>query len=256
MKTQNLKNYPKFLFKIEDLKHETRFNSRQFGPYEDKKTGKTKYLINGDGRVIESGYITSRPTQLFDVKFIQNAEIVRYLMGHPENVANGGSGFSLIDINEAAKSKDTHLLKELELESRVMTLSTRKLRALSAALNLNYNSDKKVLQANVVRRIRTEQINGGKSTPGYISVEKLIDSKKTLLTLDISQMLEYGIIKINESGIYYNGNNNMGLNMDQVSLYLEKNNQLYGLLKKTLRERLDAEGKLDVEQENVDLTFE
>lgn len=246
--------YPKFLFKIEDIEFSERFNSRQFGSYEHPRSRKTTFLINADGNVIESGFIASQINLLFDVERIDHAQIVRFLQDHPENIANGGIGFSLKDIEKEAETKDDDLIKELELESIVINLDSRKLKAVASALRLNYNLNKKALQAQVVRRIRTPQpISGGKTEPGYVSVERVINAKKTLILLDINQMVEYNLIQINQSGIYVHGNHNLGLNEDQVVVYFEREPALYSLLKNELRGLLERDGKLDENKDELNL---
>lgn len=240
------KVYPKFLFKLEDVEFPERFNSRQFGPYTHPKTLQTTYLLNPDGRQVESGLIISQMNMLFDVSRIDHAQTVRYLLDHPENIANGGTSFSLTNTVEESENKDNDLIKELELEAKVMSLDLRKLKAASASLNLNYNLPKLALKTQLIRRIRTPQpIANGKTEPGYISVERVVDAKKTIILLDIIQMLEYNIISINNSGIYVHGNHNLGLNPDQVVVYFEKEPALYGLLKTELRGKLKEDGKLD-----------
>jgi hypothetical protein len=248
------KIYPKFLFKLEDVEFPERFNSRQFGPYTHPETYKTTYLLNADGRSVESGLILSSMNLLFDVKRIDHAQTVRFLLLHPENISNGGVGFSLTDIEKESENQDTDLINELELEAKVMTLDLRKLKAVSSTLRLNYNLPKQNLKAQLVRRIRTAQpAANNKTEPGYISVERIINSKKTLVLLDITQMLEYGIISINTSGIYVHGNYNLGLNPDQVVLYFEKEQALHGLLKTELRGKLQEDGKLDDGKEELEL---
>lgn len=247
--------YPKFLFKIEDIKYPSRFNSAQFGPFEDGKTGKTIFLINPDGKAIESGFLTSQMNLLFDTYNIADAERVRFLLKHPDNINNGGERFSLTDVAKEAANIDNDLIAELELESKVMSLDLRKLKAVASALMLNYESNKKALQANVIRRIRTPQASANNKTePGYISVQRIVDNKKTLILLDVRQMLDYDIITMNNSGIYVHGNHNLGLNPDQVVLYFEKEQALFGLLKTELRKKLAAEGKLDDGKEDLNLT--
>ena len=248
--------YPKFLFKLEDISFPERFNSRQFGPYEHPKTHKTTYLINPDGRAIESGLIVAQMNLLFNVERIDHAETVRFLMDHPENVANGGESFSLTDIEKEAKNKDSNLINELQLESKIMSLDLRKLKATASALGLNYNLPKVGIQAQIIRRVRTAQnIGNNKTEPGYISVSRIVDAKKTLILLDVSQMLEFDIIIINQSGIYVHGNHNLGLNSDQVVVYFEKEPALYGLLKTELRKSLQAAGKLDDGKEDLNLNL-
>lgn len=248
------RNYPKFLFKIEDVEFPERMNSRQFGSYEHPTTQKTVYLLNPDGRSIESGFITSQLTLLFNVERLGDAQKVRFLMDHPENIDNGGSGFSLKDIEKESENQDDDLIKELELESEIMSLQLRKLRAVASALNLNYNLGKKGLQAQIIRRIRTEQsISNGKKEPGYISVERIVNAKKTAVLLDVNQMVEYGLININQSGIYVNGNHNLGLDAEQVVVYFDREPALYSILKTELRKKLEADGKLDDGKDELNL---
>jgi len=245
------KIYPKFLLRIEGVKNERVFNSVQFGPYENKKTGKFVYLINPDGRVIDSGVIVSRLSSYFDVSFVKNAEIIRFLMGHPENMDNGGTGFSLTDVNKTSENIDDDLIEELGLESKVLTLDTRKLKAIASALGLSYKGSKKKVQASVIRRIRQPQKVNNKQVPGYKSVAEIIDAKKTMVLLDIAQMEENLIITINNSGIYVHGNHTMGLSRDRVALYLQENQDLYSQLKRELRIKLQEKGELETEEEGI-----
>lgn len=247
MSKSEKKIYPKFLLKIENIRHERLFNTVQFGPYENAKTGKTINLINPDGRAVESGVIVSRITSYFDVEFVKNAEIVRFLMGHPENIENGGQGFSLTDVNKLSDSIDDDLIKELELESRILTLDSRKLKGVASALGLSYKGAKKAVQASVIRRVRQEQIVNEKKVPGYISVAKIVDAKKTMVLLDITQMEENKLITINNSGIYVHGNHSMGLSKDRVALYLQENQELYSQLKRELRLKLQEKGELELD---------
>ena len=247
MSKSEKKIYPKFLLKIENIKHERLFNTAQFGPYEHPKTGKTINLINPDGRAIESGVIVSRITSYFDVSFVKNAEIIRFLISHPENVENGGQGFSLTDVNKASENYDDDLINELELESKILNLDSRKLKAVASALGLSYKGAKKSVQASVIRRIRQPQTVNNKSVPGYISVASIIDQKKTMVLLDIAQMEENLLITINKSGIYVHGNHSMGLSRDRVALYLQENQELYSQLKRELRIKLKEKGELDLE---------
>lgn len=256
MKEQTIEKriYPKFLFKLEDVEFSERFNSRQFGPYEHPKTFQTTYLLNADGRQVESGLIVTQLNYLFDVSRIDHAQTVRYLIDHPNNLANGGTEFSLTDIDKESENVDNDLIKELQLESKVMLLDLRKLKAVSSNLGLNYSLPKQNLIAQITRRIRTAQPSGnGKTEPGYISVERIINAKKTLILLDVTQMIEYGMIVINNSGIYVHGNHNLGLNADQVVVYFEKEQGLYGLLKTELRKKLELDGKLDDGKDELDL---
>ena len=253
---RDISEYPKFLFKIENIQYPERFNSAQFGPYEDPDTGKTVFLINPDGRAVESGFLTSRMNLLFYTHKIADAERVRFLLKHPDNIANGGERFSLTDVDKASENKDDNLIKELELETKIMSLDLRKLKAVASALMLNYQGNKKSLQASVVRRVRTEQqAGGGKTEPGYISVERVVNSKKTMILLDIRQMLDYGLISINNSGIYVHGQHNLGLDPEQVAFFFEKEQALYGLLKTELRKKLSADGKLDDGKDNLELNL-
>ena len=193
-------------------------------------------------------------TLLFDVEKIVDAQKVRFLLDHPENISNGGVGFSLKDIEKESENKDDDLIKELELESEIMNLQLRKLRGIASALGLNYNLSKKGLQAEIIRRIRTEQaISNGKKEPGYISVERIVNAKKTAILLDINQMVEYGLIQINQSGIYVNGNHNLGLDAEQVVVYFDREQGLYSILKTELRKKLSDDGKLDDNNEDLNL---
>jgi hypothetical protein len=256
LQKQEKRVYPKFLFKLQDVEFPERFNSRQFGAYKHPKTFKTTYLLNADGRSVESGLIVTSLNLLFDVSRIDHAEIVRFLMNNPENVEMGGEGFTLTDIEKEAQNLDTDLINELQLESKIMLLDLRKLKAVASSLRINYNLTKTGLQASIIRRVRTAQSIGGKKTePGYISVARVVDAKKTMILLDVTQMLEYSIITINNSGIYAHGNHNLGLNPDQVVLYFEKEPALHGLLKTELREKLSEDGKLDDGKEPLDLNL-
>jgi len=248
------KVYPKFLFKIEDVVYADRFNTRQFGPYEHPKTGKLIYLLNPDGREIESGLIVSQLNILYNVEKVADSEIVKFLLNHPSNKANGGFEFSLIDVAKEAENDNEDLINELTLQAKIMTLGVRELKATASALGLLYETSKIGLQTSIVRRVRTPQLNHGVTTPGYVSVKQIIEAKKTPILLDINRMLKYKLIKINNSGVYFHGNHNLGLNPDQVVVYFDNNQDVYGLLKTELRRELSAEGKLD-QDDSLKLDF-
>jgi len=252
MSNTEKREYPKFLFKIEDVDEEkkSRFNSRNFGTYENRE-GKIVYLRNADGRAIESGFTTSRLELFFDVSKLSDSQIVKFLLDSPENISNGGTGFSLVDVKKVSDEKDNDLVKELQLENRIMNSEFPKLRAVSAALGLNYNDTKIGLQTNIIRRIRTEQEVNNKMVPGYISVQEILDSDKTMISLEIKQMLEKRIITIDSSGIYVHGQHSLGLNEDQVVVYFNRNQPVHALLKQELRRALVASGELDEKDKDL-----
>ena len=251
MQNSQTQKYPKFLFQIKDIEKPERFNSRQFGPYEDRN-GRVVNLIDANGRTLVGGYTTSRAVEVFDVSSIKNAEIVRFLQGHPDNKENGGSGFTLIDSEKEKSEEVNHLMEEIDVQESIMKLESKKLRAVASKLGLNRKGTIKEVRASVITVLRSKTKVNDKPVYGYLKVKKAIEDKNTIALLEVTQMLEEGIISLNTSGLYVFKSHTLGVNLEQVADYFDRNKPLYGELKKLLRMALNEKGELN--EEGTDLT--
>lgn len=240
-----------YLFQIVDvkLKNLAFFNSRHYGNY-TKDGGIIQYL--GPQGLPLNGFTTSKIFINLTTDKIEDQRTIAFLMFHPENVANGGNSFVLRNMDEERKNAVNHEMEEALVVQQILQKKRKDLKAACAFLSLPFNESTEELKVSLLRRAKMDVPNGANgSEKGYLGIKKAFESKKSAMILVIREMLSYKIISINNSGIYVNGDISLGLNEDQVIVYLNANPEVYSLLKRTLNDTKKNSGDLDTKEEKT-----
>lgn len=108
-----------------------------------------------------------------------------------------------------------------------------RLKVICASLGYTYDDDKNFLLAKIIKKVRQEDKKRG--VFGVDEVKSIMDSKNAEIVFDIKEMLKYKIINKKPSGVYVYGEFSLGLNLDQIALYLQENQDIYAGIKKDLR---------------------
>lgn len=206
-----------------------RFNSRSFGTYTHPQTQKTVYLKNANGQALIGGFTASRLVMTFNTSKPYEANVVMFLMNHPDR----GTVFTLKNTEEEKEKGNELLLRQIDVEGQVYNMDLKRLKTICASLGYTYDDEKPYLLAKIVRKIRQEDKE--KEIYGVDEVISILKSKSTEIVFDIKEMLKHKIIVKKQSGVYVYGEFSLGLNLDQIALYMQENQDVYAGIKKDLR---------------------
>ena len=233
-----------FLLQI-NVPNPGRFNSATFGTYTHPKSQKTIYLRNANGQALANGYTTSKLAETFDTSNVFEANVVIFLTDHPDK----GTGFTLTNSRQEREAGNELLLKQINCEGIIYKMEHKELKVICASLGYTYDEERAFLLAKVVRKVRMEDKE--KNIYGVDEVLRIMESKNAEVVFDIKEMLKHKIITKKESGIFVYGEFSLGLNLDQIALYLQENQDIYAGIKKDLRietkkTEVEDEGLLDI----------
>ncbi len=206
-----------------------RFNSANFGTYTHPKTQKTVYLKNANGQLLANGYTTTRLAVTFNTAKPFEANIVQFLLDSPQN----GVDFTLTNAREEKEKGNELLMRQIEVEGAIYQMDKSRLKVICASLGYTYDDEKNFLLAKIIKKVRQEDKKN--KVYGVDQVKAIMDSKNAEIVFDIKEMLKYKVITKKTSGVYIYGEYSLGLNLDQVALYLQENQDIYAGIKKDLR---------------------
>jgi hypothetical protein len=116
-----------------------------------------------------------------------------YMLKHPDNVANGGTRFKIVD---KAKDKEISLEQEFELHDAVSLIRTKELdELLSVAVAMGINIDRPVSE------IKHDLMVTAKRNPKNFI--KAFDNPAVEMKTKIIQAKKYQIISMRDNGVYW-----------------------------------------------------
>tara|TARA_R110000803_G_scaffold148105_1_gene213551 strand:- start:1008 stop:1832 length:825 start_codon:yes stop_codon:yes gene_type:complete len=128
-----------------------------------------------------------------------NPNLINFLKLHPDNIANGGDVFKLIDNSDSAE-KD--LDKEFNLHDAISLIKNKDIQELlPVALSYGINVNQKNAE------IKRELLRDAKSNPEKFI--KMFDNPEVLCRSAVMQATDFQILKLTETGVYWYDTNRL-----------------------------------------------
>jgi len=198
---------------------------QNFPYYRKKKTGQPVFWENEFKERVERGPFIRYQQQILDTENEYDAQLLEYLLDHPYR----NQTFKLRDLERENRAREAMKKRRGAAARKIMMM--RKEDAPKFMAYFNYTEFDDGARADLIEQMKD---------PDYlIKVEEALEVKNLPMIVTIREMVEYGIIYV-QDGVYYAEFNNSMLGINEVSVAenFNKNMDVFKEMEKDLKRKI------------------